>query len=72
MFVCTVLDSLTDRTWHFHSFSICCRLRASSSGEHVLDIGGHEILIFGGEAYDGRELTFYSVPWWSKFYRAGC
>ena len=29
--------------------------------------GGHEILIFGGEAYDGRELTFYSAPWWCKF-----
>ena len=22
---------------------------------------GEEILIFGGEAYDGRELTFYSA-----------
>ena len=24
---------------------------------------GEEILLFGGEAYDGRELTFYSDIW---------
>lgn len=37
-------------------------------GNIFLTLRGHEILIFGGEAYDGRELTFYSAPWWSKFY----
>ena len=25
-------------------------------------MGGEEVLLFGGEAYDGRELTFYSEP----------
>ncbi|CAE7945859.1 KLHDC4, partial [Symbiodinium sp. KB8] len=40
------------RPWPRSHFSITRSLAAGR--------GGEEILVFGGEAYDGRELTFYS------------
>lgn len=38
LLACTVLDSLTERTLHFYAVSIYCRLRATTSGKHILDI----------------------------------